>query len=134
MIRNLELEDITLVNDLINDKNYVINEYELNKNAQVFIKDGKIVAFISFSILYERAELNYIFVDFNYRHQHIASTLMENMFSTLKSSNVKTIDLEVNSANEKAINLYNKYAFKVVNIRKKYYNGIDGLLMVKEIR
>ena len=33
--------------------------------------------------------------------------------------------------NVKAINLYKKYGFKQVAIRKKYYNGIDGILMEK---
>ena len=134
MIRKLELKDIPLINNLINDVNYVVDEYELNKNAYVFIKDETIIAFISFSIFYERAELNYIFVKSEYRKQHIASKLMEKMIDILKNKDVKTIDLEVNSLNEKAINLYNKYDFKVVNIRKKYYNGIDALLMLKEIR
>ena len=134
MIRLLEIADIPLVNNLINDNNYLVNEYELNKNAKVYIKNNQIVAFISFTIMYERAELNYIFVDNNFRNQGVASILMEDMINDCQNNNVKTIDLEVNSLNEKAIKLYNKYGFKIINTRKKYYNGIDGLLMLKEIR
>ena len=134
MIRLLEIADIPLVNNLINDNNYLVNEYELNKNAKVYIKNNQIVAFISFTIMYERAELNYIFVDNNFRNQGVASILMEDMINDCQNNNVKTIDLEVNSLNEKAIKLYNKYGFEIINTRKKYYNGIDGLLMLKEIR
>lgn len=134
MIRSLELKDIPLINNLINNQNYLVNEHELDKNAKVFIKDDKIIAFISFTILYERAELNYIFVDFKYRNQGIASLLIENMIEECNENNVKTIDLEVSYLNESAINLYNKYNFKVINVRKKYYNGIDALLMMKEVK
>ena len=134
MIRPLELSDIPLINNLINDNNYVINKYELSKNAKVYIKDNKIIAFISFIILYERAELNYIFVDNNFRNQGIASVLVEDMINDCKNNKVKTIDLEVNSLNKSAIRLYEKYDFKIINTRKKYYNGIDGLMMLKEIR
>lgn len=134
MIRSLELKDIAEVNNLIDDKNYIINEYELNKIAKIYLKNEKIIAFISYIISFERAELNYIFVDPFYREQHIASTLMEDMIKDCSEKGVVTIDLEVNSLNEKAINLYQKYQFKIINIRKKYYNGNDGYIMLKEIR
>lgn len=134
MIRSLELKDIAEVNNLIGDKNYIINEYELNKIAKIYLKDEKIIAFISYVISFERAELNYIFVDPFYREQHIASILMEDMIKDCSEKGVMTIDLEVNSLNEKAINLYQKYQFKIINIRKKYYNGNDGYIMLKEIR
>ena len=134
MIRSLELKDIAEVNNLIGDKNYIINEYELNKIAKIYLKDEKIIAFISYVISFERAELNYIFVDPFYREQHIASILMEDMIKDCSEKGVVTLDLEVNSLNEKAINLYQKYQFKIINIRKKYYNGNDGYIMLKEIR
>lgn len=134
MIRPLELDDLNFANKLINDSQYIINEYELNKSAYIYVKDNKIIAFISYLILYERAELNYIYVDPNYREQHIASTLMDDMFRNCQKSGVNSIDLEVNVSNEKAINLYKKYGFKIVNIRKNYYNGFDAYVMLKEIR
>lgn len=133
MIRVLEKNDIPFVNKLINDENYIINEYELKKNAKVYELNGKIIAFISFIMLYERAELNYIFVDSEYRNQKIASTLIENMLDDCLKADVKKIDLEVKCSNKAAIKLYEKYNFKIVSIRKNYYNGIDALLMVKEV-
>ena len=134
MIRPLELNDIEIVNKLINDKNYIINEYELKKKASVYIKNDQIVGFISYKILYERAELDYIFVQKEERKRGIASKLLLTMFDDCRNSNVESIDLEVNSLNEKAINLYQKFEFKMIGIRKKYYDGIDGLIMKREIR
>ena len=60
--------------------------------------------------------------------------MLEYMLNNIKEENIETIDLEVNSLNKKAINLYQKYGFKTINIRKKYYNGIDGFLMLKEVK
>ena len=60
--------------------------------------------------------------------------MLEYMLNNLKEECIETIDLEVNSLNKKAINLYQKYGFKTVSIRKKYYNGIDGFLMLKEVK
>lgn len=132
MIRFLEEKDIEKVNELINDKNYIVNEYELKKTAKVFIKDNKIIGFISVSRYFERAELNYIFVKKEFRNNHIASILIEDILNTL--NDIESIDLEVNEFNKPAINLYEKYGFKQIGIRKNYYNNEDALLMKKEIR
>lgn len=94
----------------------------------VYIIEDKMVGYINYSLIYERGEINYIFVDENYRNKKIASLLIEYM---IMNSNVKTFSLEVNVNNYKAINLYNKYNFKNVALRKNYYNGEDGFLMVR---
>ena len=134
MIRSLELTDIPLINSMINDKNYVVNEYELNKKSYVYVENNHIIAFISYKVLYERAELDYIFVEKEARRKGIASRLLENMISDCKNNKVETIDLEVSSLNESALNLYQKFDFKVIGKREKYYNGIDALLMIKEVK
>ena len=55
--------------------------------------------------MYERAELNYIFVKEEERKKGIASKMLEYMLNNLKEECIETIDLEVNSLNKKAINL-----------------------------
>ena len=134
MLRTLEIKDFETLNNLINDPNYIIDEAELKKISKVYLKDDKIIGYISYQIMYERAELNYIFVKEEERKKGIASKMLEYMLNNLKEECIETIDLELNSLNKKAINLYQKYGFKTVNIRKKYYNGIDGFLMLKEVK
>ncbi len=134
MLRTLEIKDFETLNNLINDPNYIIDEAELKKISKVYLKDDKIIGYISYQIMYERAELNYIFVKEEERKKGIASKMLEYMLNNLKEECIETIDLEVNSLNKKAINLYQKYGFKTVSIRKKYYNGIDGFLMLKEVK
>lgn len=132
MIRFLEEKDIEEVNKLIDDKNYIVNEYELKKEAKVFVEDERIIAFISYSRYFERAELNYIFVDKNYRNQHIATKLMNDMLDSL--GDIETIDLEVSESNIEAINLYSKFGFKQIGVRNNYYGNENALLMQKEVK
>ena len=134
MLRTLEIKDFETLNNLINDHNYIIDEAELKKISKFYLKYDKIIGYISYQIMYERAELNYIFVKEEERKKGIASKMLEYMLNNLKEECIETIDLEVNSLNKKAINLYQKYGFKTVSIRKKYYNGIDGFLMLKEVK
>lgn len=46
-------------------------------------------------------------------------------------SGCKKINLEVNEKNIIAINLYKKFGFEQVGLRKKYYNDQDAVLMSK---
>lgn len=96
----------------------------------IYLIDDNIAGLISFSIIYDRVELDYIWVDSNYRRMHIASQLIEFMF---KNTTTNSYSLEVAVDNAKAINLYKKYNFSVVTIRKNYYNGRDAYLMVREM-
>ena len=70
----------------------------------------------------------------NCRGNKIATKMLEELINIAKSKNLKCVTLEVNIHNEIAINLYEKYDFKEVGKRPKYYNGVDdALIMTKEI-
>lgn len=96
-------------------------------------KEDIILGFINYSIIYERAELNYILVLLKFRRNNIASKLLETMLIELKQKNVKTITLEVNVNNTDAISFYKKYGFEIISVRKNYYQNEDAYLMLKEV-
>ena len=106
---------------------FVEKESENNPFANfiVYKKDEKIVGYLYYSLIYDRIEINQIEVLEEYRRQGIGSLLLEYI---IKKYNLP-ITLEVKRDNYKAINLYKKYNFKEVAVRRGYYNGIDGLLM-----
>ena len=52
----------------------------------------------------------------------------------LENNKIEKVTLEVKKDNKNAILLYNSLGFKPVSIRKGYYNGIDGILMLKEVK
>lgn len=94
--------------------------------------EGELVGIITYSIIYERAEINYICVREEFRRKQIGSKLMEETLKLMKNE-CDSVSLEVASDNIKAINLYKKYGFKEVSVREKYYGGKDALLFVRKL-
>ena len=109
--------------------NYVLQEDPYEEIICCKI-DGRVVGFISYSIIYERAELNYIAVDKSYRGRVIAQKLLDYVLEELKNNMVENFSLEVSVDNLAAIKFYLKNDFKIKAIRKKYYDGVDAYLMV----
>lgn len=100
----------------------------------IYELDGKVVGFINYNIIYDRAELDYIYVDEKYRRKNIATELLQFCLDDVKTSGCSNITLEVNVNNTNGISLYNKFGFKQVAIRARYYHGEDALLMIRELK
>lgn len=115
---------------LLYKENYSPNISEFTK-IYTYNIDNDIVAFIVFDIIYDRCEIIDIFTVNKYRNKGVASTLINEI---LEDFNIENITLEVKMDNINAINLYEKLGFKKASIRKGYYNGVDGILMIKEVR
>lgn len=97
-------------------------------------ENNKVVGFISYSIIYERAELNYIVTDLKYRRCGIGQKLLNYALSNLKNNMVENFSLEVNVNNEEAINFYLKNNFQIKATRSNYYEDGDAYLMVLEVK
>ena len=117
-----ETTDISYLNTL--------SDYKITLNAfnhiLVYESNNKIVAFLDYSKMYEKMEINYIYVLDEFRHNHIATKLLEYM---INNNEFENITLEVNVNNVNAINLYKKFNFEIVATREKYYDGVDAYLM-----
>lgn len=88
--------------------------------------NNELIGIIDFSLIYDRIELNYIFVKEDYRNKGVASKMMDFIISYNLS-----ITLEVDETNISALKLYEKYGFKKEAIRKNYYGKNNGILMVR---
>lgn len=117
-----EVNDITYLNCL---SDYKVTLNPFNKIIGYYIND-LLVAFLDYSVMYEKIEINYIFVVNEYRRRNIAYNLIKYVIDNYEFDN---ITLEVNINNIGAISLYKKLGFKVISIRKNYYDGVDGYLM-----
>lgn len=71
-------------------------------------------------------------IDNNYLRNGIASELLQTLIDYAKSINIHDILLEVRKSNISAQNLYEKFNFKHIGIRKEYYsNNLEDALIYK---
>lgn len=89
--------------------------------------------FIVYRIAVDEAEIITVGVNPEMRRQGIASAMIGIIEKNLKSQMVNKIFLEVASTNTPAQKLYENCGFKVVGLRPKYYDGVDAILMSKDI-
>jgi len=91
------------------------------------------VAYLEYSLIYDRMELDNIKVFDDYRRQGIATKLLAHLISLAIEFRVENITLEVRVSNEIARHLYKKFGFREVALRKYYYADEDGILMEKQV-
>ena len=109
--------------------------YELFENPfsklMVYEEDGKILGYIDWWILYDKAQLANIGVALSARHKGIARVLMDECIKDANKEGCETLSLEVRVSNMAALKLYRAYGFIEAAIRRNYYeNGEDAILMV----
>ncbi len=138
-IEMMSLNDLETIKDILQTEfdefwTYEILQQELLSNNSKYIVakslDNIIVGFAGIKIILDTAELMNIVTKKSFRANGIGKLMLEYLINMCKNGKIKTLNLEVNSQNTIAINLYKKYNFKEVGLRKKYYNNTyDAILM-----
>lgn len=123
-----DIEEVLQIQKSQNVK--ILNRSMLENDVDVSIamyyvaKIGKkVVGFISAMYLTDHIDIEAIVVDKAYIRQHIASELLDYLIVLASSYKVQNIFLEVRVSNIPAISFYEKYNFKQISIRKKYYDN-----------
>lgn len=118
-------------------KKRLIKEFEDNSFLKHFVyeKDGEILGFYIISNIADLVEIFTIAVDKGHREEGIGSKLLDHIINYAKENGASEIWLEVATKNIAAINLYQKYGFKVQTIRKNYYQktGEDAYNMIRKM-
>ena len=99
----------------------------------VYFDNDLSLGYLEYSLIYDRMEIDNIEVLEEHRNKGIGSKLIAHLISIAISYHVVNITLEVRVSNEVARNLYKKYGFREVALRKFYYGDEDGILMEKQI-
>lgn len=143
---DLKFSDMNLI-DLNNIKDILYSDFDdfwdydtLKEELQcsssffkVVKNDDVIIGFAGFKVILDEADIMNIVVKKDYRHNKVGSILLQNLVSFAKSLNLKTITLEVNENNLFAIQLYNKFDFRSIGIRKNYYDGINNAIIMSKL-
>jgi len=95
---------------------------------------GKVLGYCGFWLILDEAHITTIAVRPELRGQHLGEVLLQRLIEEAYKNNAKWITLEVRASNIAAQNLYYKYDFKSLGLRKKYYqdNDEDALIMWTE--
>lgn len=91
--------------------------------------DDKNVGYVNIWTIDNSIELNRICIDPIFRKKGYGKFLLGHIVEILKDNDLDRIILEVADNNKPAISLYDKFGFKDIHIRKKYYDdGADALI------
>ena len=113
--------------------------YELEKNAfstiLVLEDELEIIGYIGMWLLGDQTQITTLGIKKAYQGNGYAKKLMDKCEEITKMIGYANINLEVRISNQRAIRLYEKCGFKIVAIRKNYYqdNHEDAYLMIKEM-
>lgn len=137
--KQIKKVDETLVNSVLEIENSLLGETSREKilstfsnenlNYYALIVDGQVVGFYEISIIFPEAEIFDIAIKEEFQGKGFGSFLLDHIIDDCKKQGVDTIFLEVNSMNNKAINLYEKFGFERYSVRKNYYGENDAILM-----
>lgn len=114
-----------------------ISEIVRNKCAIYrIIKAGeRVIAYGGMWIMVDvyESHITNIAVHPEFRGRGIGNIIVEDLINCAETENIKSLTLEARKSNITAINLYSKFGFKEVGIRKDYYQdtGEDAIIMCK---
>jgi len=111
------------IGDIINTQKDILLSSDIIGYALFFKSD-----------LEQLLELHKIVIDSRYRNRGLAFNFLNQILDHYKKQNYRKIMLEVSKQNLPAIQLYKKLNFKIIQVRKKYYqNNQDAFIMTLDI-
>lgn len=111
--------------------------YDITQNRcakyRVILMDERVVAYGGMWVMLDEAHITNIAVHPEFRGMGFGNEIMKDIINCAINSGVKDMTLEVRASNIAAINLYNKFGFQEVAIRRGYYQDTneDAIIMWK---
>ena len=112
------------------------SELKANRLASYLVvrSDGDLVAYGGIWLMVDEAHVTTFAVDPSWRRQRVGETLLLALLDLALARHAREATLEVRLSNVPARRLYEKYGFRPVGLRPRYYsdNGEDALIMTTE--
>jgi len=122
-------EVLELGKKLHDNFNTSFNEYT---KCILYLSNNILSGFITFKIMYEKCEIDDIYIKEEYRRQGIGKKLIEEVEK--RADKCENITLEVNENNISAIKFYESLGYKFIAKRDNYYGKESALVMEKKKR
>lgn len=119
--------DKTMLAEIENDLTYYIGAFDSDLIGYAGLHSVP----ASFS-----SDVQTIAVSLSHQRKGIGKALLEQLLAKAKSLGAEEILLEVKADNHGALDLYQKFGFQQIDVRKRYYqpSGIDAIVMRAEIK
>lgn len=112
------------------------SEIQGNRLASYLVAraDGRLVAYGGIWLMVDEAHITTFAVDPAWRRQRVGETLLSALMDLAIGRHAREATLEVRLSNLAARKLYEKFGFRPVGVRARYYsdNGEDALIMTTE--
>lgn len=141
-LRNFKISDAPVVYDLVCstlEEDYDPTIFTIlpplwPQGCIVAETESGIVGFLLGSITMPgQVQLLMLSVDPDMRHRGIGSEMMMSFLSACRSLNCLNVELEVRKNNINAIRFYQRFGFKLKDLKENYYkDGEDAFIMVLE--
>jgi ribosomal-protein-alanine N-acetyltransferase len=105
-------------------------EEEPGKYSIVFLLDTMVIGYGIGWIVLDEFHLGNLAVSPGHKGRGYGSMILERMIEDVKKRGCRTVTLEVRASNNTALNLYHKFKFKEMAVRKKYYQDEDALVLL----
>ena len=143
VIKPMLKEDLDIVSEIEQDafgehhwsKSAFYDELSNNlANYYCITENDAILGYIGFWHIIDEAHITTLGVKTDCRRKKLGERLLRHAIEQCYEKEIKYITLEVRVSNAAAIALYEKYGFKSLGTRKKYYqdNNEDALIMWTE--
>lgn len=106
-----------------------------NRVASYFVAlfEGRVIGYIGLWILWEEGHITTFAIHPKYRGRGFGKRLFQYALEYARSCGCRYILLEVRTSNTRAQTLYQKFGFRVIGVRARYYaDGEDALVMRKD--
>lgn len=107
------------------------------KDARNYVlKYGEVMGYICFRMLFGEMHIFRIAVRHEWRHNGIASLMLEKSLNSACKEGAESAFLEVRQSNIPALALYRKFGFDIIGKRPGYYpeTGEDGIVLMKRLK
>ena len=138
----MTLDDFEIIKDRLQEEfdefwtpGVLFSELKNENTKYIVLKENNnIVGFAGIWITPDTVELNNIVIKKDSRGTGYSKISLEKLIEISEETSREIFTLEVSEENIVAINLYKKYGFEKVGLRKNYYEGkYDAILMSKKI-
>jgi ribosomal-protein-alanine N-acetyltransferase len=142
-IRRMTLDDIPQVIEIERasfpipwSENSFRNELTQNEHAYFFVAEEaqQVIGLLGYWFIIDECHISTVAVRPEWRRRGVGQSLLSYALTQGVKQGALMATLEVRLSNAAAIDLYQKFGFKIVGQRKHYYrdNGEDALIMTAE--